>query len=141
MTNTSDWLKRDKGALAKVLPRYYDVVAESAQGSWLTDVDGKKYLDFGTGIAVVSVGHCNPRVVSAIQGQATQLIHTSVVTHNMPTVLLAEKLIAHVPYINDAQVFFCNSGAEAVDGVLKLGRKVTHKPGIISFRRRSTAAR
>ena len=135
MTNTNDWLNRDKASLAGVLPRYYDVVAESGEGSWLTDVDGKKFLDFGSGIAVVSVGHCHPRVVSAIQQQAAQLIHTSVVTHNQPTVLLAEKLIAHVPYINDAQVFFCNSGAEAVDGVLKLGRKVTHKPGIISFRR------
>jgi 4-aminobutyrate aminotransferase len=57
------------------------------------------------------------------------------VTHNQPTVLLAERLRGLVPYIADAQVFFCNSGAEAVDGALKLARRVTGRPGVIAFRR------
>jgi 4-aminobutyrate aminotransferase len=135
MTTNESWLQREKVVCAGVLPQYFDVVAESGEGSWITDVEGRRYLDFSSGIAVTSVGHCNPEIVAAIEGQARTLLHTSVVTRNKPRIELAEKLVAAVPYINSAQVFFCNSGAEAVDGAIKLARQVTKKPGIISFRR------
>lgn len=135
MATNEEWLKREEEACAGVLPQYFDIVAESGEGSWITDVEGRRYLDFSSGIAVTSVGHCNPEVVAAIEGQARTLLHTSVVTRHRPRIELAEKLAASVPYIKNAQVFFCNSGAEAVDGAIKLSRQVTKKPGIISFRR------
>ena len=130
-----DWLRRDAAALAGVLPRASDVVAVRGQGSWLWDVDGRRYLDLTSGIAVTTVGHCHPRVVEAVVGQANRLMHTSVVAHLPPAIQLAERIGAMTPFMDGAQVFFCNSGAEAVDGALKLARRVTGRGGVICFRR------
>jgi len=132
---TAAWLARDHEALAGVLPRYYDVVAERGEGSWLVDVDGRRYLDLGAGIAVNTTGHAHPRVVAAIADQAATLVHTSVVVHHTRNIELAERLGALCPFLDDPQVFFCNSGAEAVDGALKMARKLTGRPGIVAFRR------
>lgn len=132
---TEEWLIRDKKALAGVLPRATDLVISSGEGSWLFDVDGNRYLDFSSGIAVTNTGHCHPRVVEAIRNQAGKLIHTSVVAHNKRNIELAERLGALCPFFEHPQTFFCNSGAEAVDGSLKLARYVTGKPGIIAFSR------
>ncbi len=132
---TAGWLARDHEALAGVLPRYYDVVAARGEGSYLIDVEGRRYLDLGAGIAVNTTGHAHPRVVEAIATQAATLIHTSVVVHNERNIELAERIGALCPFFDAPQVFFCNSGAEAVDGSLKLARKVTGRPGIIAFRR------
>jgi 4-aminobutyrate aminotransferase len=130
---SAEWLQRDTAAIAAVLPRITDLVAWSGKGSWLTNVDGKRYLDFGSGIAVTNVGHCHPRVVAAVTEQAGRLIHTSVVTHHTPSVLLAERLRGLTPFLDDAQVFLSNSGAEAVDGAIKLARRVTGRRGIVGF--------
>jgi 4-aminobutyrate aminotransferase len=119
---SADWLVRD-------------IVAVRGEGSWLEDADGRRYLDFGSGIAVTNTGHCHPKVVAAIRAQAETLIHTSVVAHPTGMIRLAERLAGLVPFLDEPQVFFCNSGAEAVDGSLKLARKVTGKPGVIAFRR------
>src|SRR5437016_8689647 len=78
---SADWLARDEAALAGVLPRITDVVAVRGEGSWLFDADGRRYLDFGAGIAVNNTGHCHPKVVAAIAEQAAMLIHTSVAAH------------------------------------------------------------
>jgi 4-aminobutyrate aminotransferase len=134
-TATAAWLARDHDALAGVLPRYYEVVAERGEGSWLVDVDGRRYLDLGAGIAVNTTGHGHPRVVDAITEQARTLVHTSVVVHNTRNVALAERIGGLCPFLVEPQVFFCNTGAEAVDGALKLARRVTGKPGVIAFRR------
>jgi 4-aminobutyrate aminotransferase len=131
----ADWLARDDAALAGVLPRCSDIVAVRGEGSWLIDADGRRYLDFASGIAVNNTGHCHPQVVQAIAEQAARLIHTSVVTHHPRSIELAERLGALCPFFESPQVFFCNSGAEAVDGSLKLARKVTGRPGVIAFRR------
>ncbi|HYH49693.1 MAG TPA: aminotransferase class III-fold pyridoxal phosphate-dependent enzyme [Acidimicrobiia bacterium] len=132
---SAEWLARDEAALAGVLPRITDIVAVRGEGSWLEDADGRRYLDFGSGIAVTNTGHCHPRVVAAITAQAETLIHTSVVAHPTGMISLAERLAGLVPFLAEPQVFFCNSGAEAVDGSLKLARQVTGKPGVIAFRR------
>jgi 4-aminobutyrate aminotransferase len=134
-SRTEAWLDRDAAALAGVLPRYYDVVVDRGEGSWLFDVDGRRYLDLGAGIAVNSTGHCHPHVVEAIVSQARSLLHTSVVVHHPRNVELAERIGALCPFIDHPQVFFCNSGAEAVDGSIKLARRVTGRPGILGFRR------
>lgn len=135
MATTRQWLLKDEKHLASVLPRATDIVASHGVGSWLIDVDGNRYLDFTSGIAVTNTGHAHPQVVQAIQEQAARLIHTSVVTHQTVNIELAERLAEIVPYIPEAQSFFCNSGAECVDGALKLARYITGKPGVITFSR------
>lgn len=130
---TEFWLETDEQYLAGVLPRCSSVVAERGVGSWLWDVDGNKFLDFTSGIGVTSVGHCHPKVVAAICGQSSKLIHTSVTTHNTLNIQLAKRLSNLCPFFEDAQVFFCNSGAEAVDGALKLARVVTGKHKVVAF--------
>jgi 4-aminobutyrate aminotransferase len=133
--DTAAWLARDHEALAGVLPRYYDVVAERGEGAWIVDVDGRRFLDLGAGIAVNTTGHCHPRVVEAVTDQVRTLVHTSVVVHHTRNVALAERIGGLCPFLDQPQVFFCNSGAEAVDGALKLARKVIGRPGVIAFRR------
>lgn len=128
------WLARDEAAVAGVLSRASEVVAVRGEGSWLTDADGRRWLDLTSGIAVTNVGHCHPRVVAAAEAQLRTLVHTSVVTHHTRSVELAERIGALVPYIPDPQVFFCNTGAEAVEGAIKLARRTTGRPGIVSFR-------
>jgi 4-aminobutyrate aminotransferase len=132
---TDEWLARDHDALAGVLPRYYDLVAERGEGSWIVDVEGRRFLDLGAGIAVNATGHCHPTVVNAVVDQARTLLHTSVVVHHRRNVELAERLAALCPFMEEPQVFFCNSGAEAVDGSLKLARKTTGRPNVIAFLR------
>jgi 4-aminobutyrate aminotransferase len=134
-STTADWLARYEQAMAPVLPGYFDVVAARGEGSWLIDVEGRRYLDFGSGIGVTNVGHCHPRVVAAIEAQARTLLHTSVVTRHERQIELAERLGELCPFIDRPQVFFCNSGAEAVEGAIKLARKVTGRPGIVAFQR------
>ena len=134
-SRTEAWLDRDAAALAGVLPRYYDVVVDRGEGSWLVDVDGRRYLDLGAGIAVNSTGHCHPHVVEAIVEQARSLLHTSVVVHHPRNVELAERIGGLCPFVDQPQVFLCNSGAEAVDGAIKLARRVTGRPGILAFQR------
>lgn len=132
MTNTERWLELDEKHLASVLPRYNDIVAIKGEGSWLIDADHNRYLDLGSGIATNSTGHCHRDVVLAIMNQATQLIHTSVTAHNTLNIQLAERL-GKLTHFEEPQVFFSNSGAEAVDGSLKLARQVSGQSGVIAF--------
>ncbi len=134
-TTTEAWLQRYDAVVAPVLPSYFDVVADHAEGSWVWDVDGHRYLDLGSGIAVTNTGHRHPRVVAAIHAQVDRLLHTSVVLKHQPYIEAAEAIAGLAPFLTDPQVFLCNSGAEAVDGVLKLARRATAKPGIVAFRR------
>ncbi|MDZ7372853.1 MAG: aspartate aminotransferase family protein [candidate division KSB1 bacterium] len=97
-----------------------DILFTRGEGSYLYDWDGRRYLDFVTGIAVNALGHCHPRVVEAIQRQSQQLIHLSNLYHSAPQAELAKRLVE----LSFAErVFFCNSGAEAVEGALKFARK------------------
>jgi acetylornithine aminotransferase/acetylornithine/N-succinyldiaminopimelate aminotransferase len=84
------------------------------------DSDGKEYLDFTSGLAVVALGHCHPRVTGAIREAATTLLHVSNLFHTAPQIHLA-KLLCEVSFAD--RVFFCNSGAEANEAALKLARK------------------
>jgi len=132
---TADWLRRYGDVVAPVLPSYFDVVADRAEGSWIWDVEGRRYLDLGSGIAVTNTGHRHPKVVAAIHAQVDRLLHTSVVLKHQPYIEAAEAIAGLVPFLDRPQVFLCNSGAEAVEGALKLARWATSKPGIIAFRR------
>ncbi|WP_243116905.1 acetylornithine transaminase [Heliophilum fasciatum] len=94
------------------------------QGATVWDADGRSYLDFLAGIAVNALGHCHPQVVAALQAQAAELIHVSNLYWIEPQVKLAQLLVDHS--FAD-KVFFCNSGAEANEGAIKLARKYAKK--------------
>lgn len=134
MAQTNEWLVRDEAALAAVLPRVFPIVAARGEGAWLFDVDGRRFLDLTSGIAVTSTGHCHPRVVEAVQRQVASLMHVSVVTHNPLAIELAERIGRAASFIDEPRVFLCNSGAEAVDGAFKLARRTTGRPGLVAFR-------
>ena len=96
------------------------VVLVRGQGTQVWDIDGKEYLDFVAGIAVVSLGHCHPVIVQALERQSTELITTSNYYYTLPQLKLAE-LLCRLSGMDRA--FFCNSGAEAVEGLIKVARK------------------
>jgi predicted acetylornithine/succinylornithine family transaminase len=96
------------------------IVLERGEGTVVWDIDGKSYLDFVAGIAVVSLGHCHPEVVKALERQSMELITTSNYYYTIPQLKLAE-LLCKSSGMDKA--FFCNSGAEAVEGLIKLARK------------------
>jgi acetylornithine/N-succinyldiaminopimelate aminotransferase len=98
----------------------YPVVLVRGKGTRVWDQEGEEYLDFVSGLAVCNLGHCHPRVVKTIQGQAETLIHVSNFYYIEPQIQLASLLCKHS--FAD-KVFFCNSGAEANEGALKLARK------------------
>ncbi len=134
-TTTAEWLARYDDVVAPVLPSYFDVVADRGEGSWVWDVDGRRYLDLGSGIAVTNTGHGHPHVVDAIHRQAERLLHTSVVLKHQPYIEATEAIARLAPFLDHPKVFLCNSGAEAVDGAIKLARRTTGRPGIVAFRR------
>ena len=119
-----------------MLSRTFDVVAAEGRGSWLVDVDGRRFLDLGSGIAVNNVGHCHPHVVAAVAGSSCdRLMHTSVTVHHQRQHRSWPSASARCARSStEPQVFFCNTGAEAVDGAIKLARRVTGRPGIVAFR-------
>ena len=100
--------------------RRADVVLERGEGVYLYDTDGKRYLDFMSGIAVAALGHADPEVTAAVAEQAATLTHVSNLYHTIPGVGLARRLVTHS--FAD-RVFFTNSGAEAIEGALKFARK------------------
>ena len=120
--------------LSPVLGRYFQRSWSHGVGHRLYDTDGKAYLDFANGIAVTSLGHVHPRVTAAIHDQVDRLIGpVSAVGFAEPISRLAVELAATFPAPLDT-VMFLNSGSEAIDGALKLARRVTGRPGIIAFR-------
>lgn len=128
------YLDMDDKYVNPVLARSARIVAERASGSYIYDMNGDAYLDFAVGIAVNSVGHCHPKVVAAAKAQLDQLMHTSVTTHNMRYIELAKKLVEIAPSKRLDSVFLTNSGAEAVEGAVKMARYVTGRPVVINFR-------
>jgi acetylornithine and succinylornithine aminotransferases len=105
-----------------VMPTYgrFDLDIARGQGARVWDFAGREYLDFGAGIAVCSLGHAHPEVTEAVTRQASTLVHTSNLYRTEPQALLARRL---VEIAGPGKVFFCNSGAEANEGLIKLTRK------------------
>ncbi|HYM52340.1 MAG TPA: aminotransferase class III-fold pyridoxal phosphate-dependent enzyme, partial [Candidatus Dormibacteraeota bacterium] len=127
-------IARDEAVASPSLTRAYPLVAESASGCTVTDVDGNRFLDFAAGIAVASTGHAHPSVVGAISKQAERLIHIAATDFYEPRyVEFSERLAAIAPFEERARVFLTNSGTEAIEGAIKLARYHTHRPGIIAF--------
>ncbi|HET8570562.1 MAG TPA: aminotransferase class III-fold pyridoxal phosphate-dependent enzyme [Candidatus Limnocylindria bacterium] len=117
-----------------VWARYTDLVIERGFGSWLETVDGERYLDYTSGIGVVSTGHAHPRVAAAVAEQAAKLIHGQQnIVYHQPGLLLHERLPRYFPG-GDAALFLSNSGAEAVEAAVKLAKMATRRPAVIAFR-------
>ncbi len=127
-------IERDRAVVSPSYTRGYPLVAARGEAAMIEDVDGNRYLDFNAGIAVVATGHCHPRVVEAIQQQAARLIHMSGTDfYYEEMVALAEKLNEIAPGTARRRVSFGNSGAEAVEGAIKLARFATGRDKIIAF--------
>tara|TARA_R110002094_G_scaffold48104_7_gene59587 strand:- start:1102 stop:2283 length:1182 start_codon:yes stop_codon:yes gene_type:complete len=111
-----------------VMPTYarYDIAFDHGEGAYLWDTQGRRFLDFGAGIAVASLGHCHPHLVEAIRDQAGKLMHTSNLYHIPGQERLAEQLVANT--FADA-VFFNNSGGEAVEMGIKMMRRFHYANG------------
>jgi len=119
VTATTGLIDREKAVVMQTYGRQ-PVAFVSGEGSWLTDADGKRYLDCLGGLAVVSVGHGNPRVAAAVAAQMSLLVHVSNLYFTEPMVLLAERLTM---LSGLDRVFFCNDGATANEAAIKLARR------------------
>lgn len=120
--------------LSPLLRQSSDVLAERAEGAYIYDAGGARYLDFASGIGVLSTGHCHPRVVEAAKAQIDRVIHAqyAIVKHR-PILELSDRLCELMPEPIDS-IFFSNAGTEAVEASLRLARQATGKPKIIAFR-------
>lgn len=125
--------QRKEQAFAAGLKSVYPVYIKEAKNAELWDVEGKRYIDFGAGIAVTNVGHCHSKITAAVKAQAEQFLHTCFMVNPYESgVELAEKLNALAP-INQAKSIFLSTGAEAVENAIKIARAYTQKPGVIAF--------
>src|SRR5258708_8452358 len=119
--------------MSPVWGRIFNFVAERAEGSYIYKADGRKLLDFTCGIGVTNTGHCHPKVVEAVREQAANFLHAqaNIVIHK-PMLQLIDELRTIVPPSIDG-FFFSNSGAEALEGAVKLARVATGRQNIIVF--------
>lgn len=119
--------------LSPVWGRITDIVVDHGAGSCLYDTAGRRYLDFTCGIGVTNTGHCHPRVVAAIQAQAAKLIHGQInIVYHQPILDLIAELRTVLPAELDS-FFFSNSGAESIEGAVKLCKHATGRPNVIVF--------
>jgi 4-aminobutyrate aminotransferase len=128
-------IERDLAVSSPSMPRVYPLVPRRAEGCVIEDVDGNRFLDLNAGIAVNSTGHCHPDVVAAIEAQARSILHYCSSDFYLPVYgELCERLARLAPFGGaPARVFLCNSGAEAVEGAVKLARYRTGRQHVVAF--------
>lgn len=130
----AELIARDARAMSPSFTRSYPFVMDRGSGCWVTDVDGNRFLDFTAGIAVVTTGHSHPKVVAAIKEQADRFLHMSGTDfYYTSEIELAERLESKILPGTPARVFFTNSGAEAIEGAMKLARYASGRPSYIAF--------
>ncbi len=126
-------MERDRPVTSPSYPRDYPFVMARGRGVEVWDVDGNRFLDFASGIAVCSTGHAHPEVVQAIRQATDDFLHISSDYWHERMTRLAEKVNALDPLGEPVQVLICQSGTESVEGALKLARYVTGRPRFIGF--------
>ena len=126
-------IERDRAVVSPSYVRDYPFVMDRGRGAEVWDVDGNRYVDFASGIAVCSTGHSHPEVVEAIKAAADRFLHISSDYWHQGQVELAEAIAALDPVSGPAMSFFANSGTEAVEAALKLARQVTGRGRFIGF--------
>jgi 4-aminobutyrate aminotransferase/4-aminobutyrate aminotransferase/(S)-3-amino-2-methylpropionate transaminase len=125
---------RRRASVAQAIGSAHPIYAARAENALVWDVEGRRYIDFCAGIAVVNTGHCHPRVVQALRGQAEMFTHTcfQVVAYE-GYVALAERLCALAPGPSRKKAFFMSTGAEAVENAVKIARHATGRSALIAF--------
>ena len=132
--SNADWQARKEAAVARGQGNIAPVYVERALNAEMWDVEGRRYIDFGTGIAVCNTGHSNPRVVAAVKEQVERFSHTCVmVTPYDTAVRLAEALNELAPGSTPKKSMFVTTGAEAVENTVKIARAYTGRRGVIAF--------
>ena len=132
--SNADWQARKEAAVARGQGNIAPVYVERALNAEMWDVEGRRYIDFGTGIAVCNTGHSNPKVVAAVQEQLEKFSHTCVmVTPYDTAVRLAEELNELAPGDSPKKSMFVTTGAEAVENTVKIARAYTGRRGVIAF--------
>jgi 4-aminobutyrate aminotransferase len=127
-------VERDRRVTSPSLPRAYPFVPRRGAGSVVEDVDGNIFLDLNAGIAVASTGHSHPRVVEAVQRQASELLHYSASDFYLPIYSdVCERLDEIAPFDRRAKTFLTNSGTEGVEAAIKLSRYATGRQYLIGF--------
>ncbi len=129
-----DWGSRAGQVFVPVWKADHPLEIERGEGIWLTDRVGTSYMDFTSGYGPTILGHSHPRVVQAVQRQASRLVHTATTVYTEPILQAAERLLSVVPMPQGSKLHFMNSGAEAVEAAMKLSRLSTGRPGFIAFR-------
>jgi len=135
MTDLNAQLRaRHEASVARGVGIAHPVYAARAENAELWDVEGRRYVDFAGGIAVLNTGHRHPRVIAAVQAQLERFTHTCFqVTPYEPYIELAERLNAIAPIAGPAKTIFLTTGAEALENAIKIARAATGRPGIITF--------
>ena len=132
--NNSQLQARKTKVIARGQGNVYPVYAERALNAELWDVEGNRYIDFGTGIAVCNTGHSHPKVVEAVKQQVDKFSHTCVMVNPYEVAVeLAEKLTAIAPGNSEKKAIFVSTGAEAVENCVKIARAHTGRRGVIAF--------
>lgn len=122
-----------RGRISPVLKQSSDVIAERGEGAYIHGRDGRRYLDFTSGIGVTATGHCHPRVVEAAKKQVETLVHGQyAIVRHPPMLELSERLADRMPGAIDS-IFFSNAGTEACETAMRLARQATGRPKIIVF--------
>ncbi len=128
-------IERDKKFTSPSYIKEYPLVVDRGEGSWLYDVDGNRFLDLMSGIAVASTGHSHPKVVAAIKAASEKFLHVCGTDFYYESfAAICEKLASYLPAMGPKKVFLTNSGTEAVDGALKLVRHHTRRQHVIAFK-------
>jgi len=130
----SDLQKRKSKTIARGQGNVYPVYVDHAQNAEVWDVEGNRYIDFGTGIAVCNTGHSHPKVVAAAKEQVDKFSHTCVMVNPYGVAVeLAEKLTELAPGDTEKKAIFVSTGAEAVENCVKIARAHTGRRGVIAF--------
>lgn len=134
MTTNADLLARRAKAVPRGVGTATPIFTERAENARVWDVEGREYVDFAGGIAVLNTGHRHPKVIEAVRAQLDRVTHTAFqVTAYEPYIALAERLNARAPIDGEAKTILFTTGAEAVENAVKIARAATGRTGIISF--------
>ena len=134
MTSNNMLLQRRLSAVPRGVGNAFPIFPDRAEGSEVWDVEGRRYVDFAGGIAVLNTGHRHPKVVAAVREQLDKYTHTAFqVLPYEPYIALAERLNALAPFKGGAKTIFLSTGAEAVENAIKIAKAHTGRSGVIAF--------
>jgi 4-aminobutyrate aminotransferase len=133
LDKAKEYVKRDQAVISPSYPRFYPFVMDHGRGSEVWDVDGNRYIELTSGIAVCSTGHSHPKVVEAIKRQSDKFLHISSDYYHPIWIEFAERLAQIAPFKEPAKIFLGNSGTEAVEAAIKLARIHSGRQQFIGF--------